>query len=158
MQETTGTVLSVQKQWWLKINTKAVRTHALDGAVFPHIIKVQYAVNGKTYMKRKWIGATSRPPMVGSTVTVLYNESNPGKGKVLTDAGYQKEGVLLKNKQTSEDQTHYMTIGMCLGIGVGTALGAALNHMSLYMTIGLCIGMAIGAIIDATNRKNKEKG
>ena len=45
--ETTGTVISVSKQWWLKINTKAVRKYPMDGAVFPHIIKVTYIVNGK---------------------------------------------------------------------------------------------------------------
>ena len=39
-KETTGTVISVTKQWWLKVNRKPVRTHAMDGAAFPHIIKV----------------------------------------------------------------------------------------------------------------------
>ena len=41
-QKTVGTVVSVKKQWWLKVNTKPVRMHALDGATFPHIIKVSY--------------------------------------------------------------------------------------------------------------------
>ena len=41
-KETIGTVLSVAKQWWLKVNTKSIRMGALDGATFPHIIKVQY--------------------------------------------------------------------------------------------------------------------
>lgn len=27
-KETTGTVISVTKQWWLKVNRKPVRTHA----------------------------------------------------------------------------------------------------------------------------------
>ena len=40
-KETIGTVLSVAKQWWLKVNTKPIRMGALDGATFPHIIKVQ---------------------------------------------------------------------------------------------------------------------
>ena len=31
-KETLGTVVSVKKQWWLKINTKPVRMHALDSA------------------------------------------------------------------------------------------------------------------------------
>ena len=35
-KETIGTVLSVAKQWWLKVNTKPVRMSALDGAAFPH--------------------------------------------------------------------------------------------------------------------------
>ena len=156
-KETMGKVISVKKQWWLKINTKPVRTHALDGAIFPHIIKVQYTVDGKTYIKRKWIGANSQPPAEGSSVTVLYCGNNPNKANVLTDANYQKDAILLKDKQESENQTHYMPIGMCLGMSVGTALGAALDNMALYMCIGLSIGMCIGVLIDTKNRKASQK-
>ena len=39
-QKTAGTVVSVKKQWWLKVNTKPIRMNTLDGATFPHIIKV----------------------------------------------------------------------------------------------------------------------
>ena len=80
--EAVGTVIKVKKQWWLKVNTKPVRKHALDGATFPHIIKVQYTVDGKIYIKRKWIGANDPVPAVGSSVTVLYCEEKPGKAKV----------------------------------------------------------------------------
>lgn len=156
-KETMGTVISVKKQWWLKINTKPVRTHALDGAIFPHIIKVQYTVDGKTYIKRKWIGANSQPPAEGSSVTVLYCGNNPNKANVLTDANYQKDAILLKDKQESENQTHYMPIGMCLGMSVGTALGAATDNLALYMCIGLSVGMCIGVLIDAKNRKASQK-
>ena len=156
-KETMGTVISVKKQWWLKINTKPVRTHTLDGAIFPHIIKVQYTVDGKTYIKRKWIGANSQPPVAGSSVTVLYYGNNPKKAKILTDASYQKDAILLKDKQESENQTHYMPIGMCLGMSVGTALGAALDNMGLYMCVGLSIGMCIGVLIDAKKRQASQK-
>jgi hypothetical protein len=40
-KETMGTVISVTKQWWLKVNRKPVRAHAMDGAAFPHTIKVK---------------------------------------------------------------------------------------------------------------------
>ena len=82
-RETTGTVLSVAKQWWLKVNTKAVRMHPLDGATFPHIIKVRYTVDGADYTKRKWIGAGLPVPCVGDTVRVSYCEEKPEKAKVL---------------------------------------------------------------------------
>ena len=82
-QETTGTVLSVAKQWWLKVNTKPIRMGPLDGATFPHIIKVQYVVDGSTYTKRKWIGPGKDVPAVGSEVTVLYCSNKPGKAKIL---------------------------------------------------------------------------
>lgn len=156
-KETLGTVISVKKQWWLKINTKPVRRNALDGAIFPHIIKVQYTVDGKTYTKRKWIGANSQPPVAGSSVTVLYWGNNPKKAKILTDASYQKDTILLKDKQEAENQTQYMPIGMCLGMSVGTALGAALDNMGLYMCVGLSIGMCIGVLIDAKKRQASQK-
>ena len=83
MKETKGIVLAVSKQWWLKVNTKPIRRHALDGATFPHIIKAEYTVEGVTYFKRKWIKACQTPPCVGSTVTVQYDSDNPKKAKII---------------------------------------------------------------------------
>jgi hypothetical protein len=82
-KEAKGTVISVAKQWWLKVNKKPIRTNALDGATFPHIIKVQYVVDGKTYTKRKWIGAGKVVPAIGSKLTVLYCSKKPSKAKIL---------------------------------------------------------------------------
>ena len=82
-KETMGTVLSVTKQWWLKVNTKPIRMGTLDGATFPQIIKVQYIVDGNTYTKRKWIGAGKAVPAVGNELTVLYSSSKPSKAKIL---------------------------------------------------------------------------
>lgn len=81
--ETVGTVISVAKQWWLKVSTKPIRMHALDGATFPHIIKVQYVVGEVTYVKRKWIGAGKTVPAIGSKLTVCYCSDKPSKAKVL---------------------------------------------------------------------------
>lgn len=82
-KETTGTVISVAKQWWLKVNRKPMRLHALDGATFPHIIKVEYTAGGKAYTKRKWINAGDLVPTVGSSVRVMYNSDKPSKAKIL---------------------------------------------------------------------------
>ena len=82
-KETTGTVISVAKQWWLKVNTKAIRMGPLDGATFPHIIKVQYVVGENAYTKRKWIGAGKPVPAIGSKLTVLYAADKPGKARIL---------------------------------------------------------------------------
>ena len=81
-KETMGTVVSVKKQWWLKINTKAVRMGPLDGAVFPHIAKVSYTVDGTEYFKRKWIGAGAPVPAEGSAVQVVYDADEPKKAEV----------------------------------------------------------------------------
>ncbi len=37
--------------------------------------------------------------------------------------------------------------GMCIGVGVGTALGVVFNHTILGMAIGLGVGMFIGSLI-----------
>ena len=82
-EKTEGCITEVKTCWWLKINTKPVRTHALDGAIFPYIIKVEYRVNGTTYFRRKWIGAGKPVPRVGETVTVVYPAAQPGKGEIV---------------------------------------------------------------------------
>lgn len=82
-KETTGTVISVARQWWLKVNTKAVRIGSMDGATFPHIIKVRYSVDGEEYNKRKWINPGAPVPAVGSSVKVAYSKENPKKAKIL---------------------------------------------------------------------------
>ena len=82
-QETLGTVVSVKKQWWLKVNTKSVRMGPSDGAAFPHIVKVKYTVNNQEYFKRKWIRALDTPPYAGTSVTVLYSKEDPKKAKII---------------------------------------------------------------------------
>lgn len=81
--QTKGTVVSVRKQWWLKVNTKMVRRGPMDGATFPHIIKVAYTVDGVEYTKRAWIRAGRPVPEVGSTVSVAYCSEKPSKAKLV---------------------------------------------------------------------------
>ncbi len=64
----------------------------------------------------------------------------------------------MKNKNNNGNKVQYMPIGMCFGISIGTAIGAATDNMALYMCVGLSIGMAIGTFIDAKNRKTSEEG
>ena len=58
-KEAAGTVISVKKQWWLKVNAKRVRLHAMDGAMFPHIVKVEYT--GKPIRKESGLEQVIRP-------------------------------------------------------------------------------------------------
>jgi hypothetical protein len=81
-KETTGIIVDVKKQWWLKINTKAFRKHSFDGAIFPHIIKVEYVVDNKTYTIKKWISAYEEVPAIGSCIKVKYEENKPEKGEI----------------------------------------------------------------------------
>ena len=59
-KETMGTVISVTKQWWLKVNRKPVRAHAMDGAAFPHTIKVKYTIDGKDYICRNGLAQETK--------------------------------------------------------------------------------------------------
>ena len=79
MQRTTGTIISVKKQWWLKINKKPIRKGPLDGAAFPYVIKVKYVVDGKEYIKRKWIGTEYPVPVEGAVIQLAYEENQPEK-------------------------------------------------------------------------------
>ncbi|MCR4676648.1 MAG: hypothetical protein K5634_05405 [Sphaerochaetaceae bacterium] len=84
MQKTTeGKVLSVKTQTWFKVNTKNFRTSPTDGALFPHIVKVSYSVDGRQYTKRKWYGVTAQVPLEGSPVTIVYEEENPKKIQII---------------------------------------------------------------------------
>ena len=82
-RETNGKVISVSKQWWLKVNTKAIRKGPMDGAVFPYIIKVSYNINGTEYIKRKWIGAGAPVPVESSSVKIIYEEDSPKRAKII---------------------------------------------------------------------------
>ena len=81
-KETIGTVVSVTKQWWLKVNRKPVRVHAMDGAAFPYIIKIRYTIDGKEYTCRKWIGVGEKVPNTGDPIRLFYNEEKPSKVRV----------------------------------------------------------------------------
>lgn len=65
------------------MNTKPVRLNAMDGAVFPHIIKVEYTVDGQNCTVREWLGAGCPVPAVGSLITVRYDEDKPSEAKAL---------------------------------------------------------------------------
>ena len=82
MEKTSGTVISVKKLRWIKINTKPVRKHALDGAVFPHTVTVKYTVNGFEYIKKKFLRARFTPPKPGDIIDIYYNAENPSKCKL----------------------------------------------------------------------------
>ena len=57
-KETIGTVLSVAKQWWLKVNTKPVRMGALDGArqgLWNAVGETQYQMQERQSVMFNWL-------------------------------------------------------------------------------------------------------
>lgn len=77
--QTEGTVTHVKTCWWLKINTKPARRHALDGAVFPHIIHFTYSVDGEAYRGKRYVNWNKRCPEKGEKLRVCYELRNPAK-------------------------------------------------------------------------------
>lgn len=59
-------------------------------------------------------------------------------------------------KKDNENRTQYMPIGMCMGISIGTAIGAAMDNIPVCMAVGLSLGMCIGSFIDARNQKTEK--
>ena len=75
--KTVGKITGVKKCWWIKVNTKPVRTHSLDGAVFPHIIYFTYTVSNIGYTGKKYISYNSAPPAKNAEIEVFYDRNNP---------------------------------------------------------------------------------
>ena len=72
-----GTVLSVKRQWWLKVNTKSFRRGPLDGATFPCVVTVKYVADGQELLRKKWLGPHVTPPCENESVTVVYQTERP---------------------------------------------------------------------------------
>lgn len=81
--QTEGTVTDVKTFYWIKINTKPVRTHASDGAVYPHIICFAYSVGGQTYKGKRYVQWNKRCPVKDEKITVYYEKDNPSKYAVI---------------------------------------------------------------------------
>lgn len=81
--QTEGTVTDVKTCWWFKVNTKPVRFHGSDVAVYPHIIRFSYQVDGRTYEGRRWVMWNRRCPVKGEALTVHYEPSAPEKYAVI---------------------------------------------------------------------------
>ena len=71
--QTTGTVTEIKTCWWLKINTKPVRAHMWDGALFPHRVNYRYTVDGKEYQGKRIISPYAACPKKGDALIVFYH-------------------------------------------------------------------------------------
>lgn len=74
-----GSITSVKKCWWLKVNTKPFRTSMWDGAKYPHIFGFVYVVDGKEYKGRRWVSYNEDPPMILREISVYYDPKDPGR-------------------------------------------------------------------------------
>ena len=63
----------------------------------------------------------------------------------------------MSNNKKSEANVAWLPIGMCIGISIGTAIGAATDNMGMCMCYGVAIGVGIGAMLDSRGKKSKDK-
>ena len=63
----------------------------------------------------------------------------------------------MKDNKNSENQMQYLPIGMCIGISIGTAIGAATDNIGVGMCLGVGFGTMLGALLDAQKRKTVNK-
>ena len=81
--QTEGSVTQVKTCFWLKVNTKPIRKHAGDGALFPHIIHFTYRVGGKSYTGKRYVNWNRRCPVKDEKITVHYEPNEPEKYAVI---------------------------------------------------------------------------
>ena len=82
-ERTEGAVTKVKTCWWLKINTKPIRSSMMDGAKFPHIIYFSYNVDGATFTGKCYVNWNKRCPVVGERLIVCYEKERPAKYAVI---------------------------------------------------------------------------
>ena len=78
-----GTITEVKTCYWFKVNTKPVRTHSGDGAVYPHIIHFTYHAGGQAYTGKRFVNWNKRCPVKGEKLTVYYEPDNPSHYAVI---------------------------------------------------------------------------
>ena len=76
-RKTSAEITQIKTCWWVKINTKPIRRHSLDGARFPHIIYFTYHFKGVDYQGRSCVSYYLRCPNNGDTITVFVDPQNP---------------------------------------------------------------------------------
>jgi len=47
----------------------------------------------------------------------------------------------------------YMSIGMCMGLSIGVALGSVFDNIPVWMCLGLSVGLSVGLLIDRMREK-----
>ncbi len=60
-------------------------------------------------------------------------------------------------KKDSEEKVQYLPLGMCIGLSIGTAIGAAMDNIAVGMCMGMGIGVCFGSVLDNANKAKKDK-
>ncbi len=61
----------------------------------------------------------------------------------------------MKDKQENS-KVFWMPVCMSIGIGVGIAIGAPMEHLPAGLCIGIGFGLAVGGILDRITKKKHD--
>lgn len=67
-----------------------------------------------------------------------------------------KEIIMKNNSNNESSEGRYIPIFMCLGCGVGVAIGAAFDNVGVGMCLGCGIGSLIGAVLTLCGKKGEK--
>lgn len=59
-------------------------------------------------------------------------------------------------KKKMEQQLFHMSIGMCIGCGIGACFGFAIGNVGIGMCIGVAVGMCIGLVLGPVSQPKDE--
>lgn len=73
----------------------------------------------------------------------------------MSDSGKEKSQIQNKDDQGASGSKQNITIGaaIAIGIGVGTALGAIFDNMTMGIALGVAAGALIGGFFSTLNNK-----
>lgn len=86
-----GRITDVKECLWMKINTKPIRAHAWDGAVYPHMVSFEYAVDGHSFIGRRYWPWTLSVPAKGTCIRVFYDPRDPARWAIEPDNAIIRE-------------------------------------------------------------------
>ena len=90
-------------------------------------------------------------------VTAQADPENTSSIRVLqkngfVPAGRGDEGLLFEKERPT---VSWMSIFLCIGVGVGLCFGSVFDNIAIGMCLGMCIGLALGSAIDSNDRKKR---
>ncbi|MEA4912662.1 MAG: GNAT family protein [Oscillospiraceae bacterium] len=88
-------------------------------------------------------------------------ETEPGNTpsqKLIEKLGFTPDGVGAEGPRyiREKEPSAWMSVYMCLGMGVGLCFGTALGNLTLGMCCGMPLGVAVGLALDAQDKRKRE--
>ena len=56
----------------------------------------------------------------------------------------------------SSQPSHWLPLGMCIGLSLGMSIGSFMGNISIGMCIGMSLGVAVGSLLDHAQKSKSE--